>query len=124
MIGPAVIEEIQRLLAEDDLSQRKIAKVMKVSRGTVAAVAHGKRHPRDPRAKSQDEGPTGPARRCPGCGGMAATPCLACRIRELSPHLTNRYPDTTAHEPLRLELVGGDRARYEEIRRKRILTDD
>ncbi len=125
MIGPAVIEEIQRLLAEGNLSRRKIAKVMRVSRGTVAAVASGRRLPRDlpPPPKRQFKLPRGPVRRCPECGGMVMLPCLACRIRKLNSRLPDRYPAATRDEPLRMELADKARARYEEIRQRKILAD-
>ena len=105
MIGPTVIEEIQRLLAEGDLSQRKIAKVMKVSRGTVAAVASGKRRPYYPRPDDRDEQLSGPVRRCPGCGGMATMPCRACRVRELRAESLKRCHVLDPEEPLRLDLA-------------------
>jgi len=121
MIGPAAIEEIQRLLAEGDLSQRKIAKVMKVSRGTVAAVASGKRRPYYPRPEDSDEQFMGPVRRCPGCGGMATMPCRACRIRELKAQSSKRGQSDARNEPLRLDLAEEHQTRYEEIRRQRML---
>ncbi len=122
MIGTTVIEEIQRLLAEGDLSQRKIAKVMKVSRGTVAAVASGKRRPYYPRPEDPDEQFTGPVRRCPGCGGMATMPCRVCRIRRLKPESSMRCHALAREEPLRLDLADEDRTRYEAIRRQRMPT--
>ena len=122
MIGPAAIEEIQRLLAEGDLSQRKIAKLMKVSRGTVAAVASGKRRPYYPRPEDSDEQFMGPVRRCPGCGGMATMPCRACRIRELKAQSSKRDQSDTRNEPLRLDLAEEHQTRYEEIRRQRMLS--
>ena len=122
MIGPRTIEEIQRLLAEDDLSQRGIAKVMKVSRGTVAAVASGKRRPYYPRPDDRDEQLSGPVRRCPGCGGMATMPCRVCRIRRLKPESSMRCHALAREEPLRLDLADEHRTRYEAIRRQRMPT--
>ena len=121
MIGPTVIEEIQRLLAEGGLSQRKIAKVMMVSRGTVTAVASGKRRPYYPRPEDSDEQFMGPVRRCPGCGGMATMPCRACRIRELKAQSSKRDQSDTRNEPLRLDLAEEHQTRYEEIRQQRML---
>ena len=43
MLAPSVVEEIRRLLAEDTLSYRKIARLTGVSRGTIGAIASGKR---------------------------------------------------------------------------------
>ena len=119
MIGPDVIETIQRLLAEDDLSQREIAKTVKASRGTVAAVASGKRRPYYPRPEDMNEEPAGPVRRCPGCGGMATMPCRACRVRELRAESLKRCHVLDPEEPLRLDLADKHRTRYEEIRQKR-----
>ena len=121
MIGPAVIEEIERLLAEGDLSQRQIAKVMKVSRGTVGAVAVGKRRPYYPRPEDPDEQSTGPVRRCPGCGGMATMPCRACRILEIKAQSSKRCHALAPEEPLALDLAEKHQIRYEEIRQQRML---
>ena len=43
MIAPGIVAEIRRLLAEEKLSQRKIGRLVGVSRGTVAAIASGTR---------------------------------------------------------------------------------
>ena len=124
MLGPEVIKDIQRLLAEGDLSQRKIAKAMKVSRGTVAAVSGGKRRPHYPRPEEADEHLTGPVRRCGGCGSMAAMPCRACRIRRLKSQSPKPDRLDTRNVPLRLDLADKDRIRYEEIRRQRMRAAD
>lgn len=81
MIATAVADEIQRLLEEGELSQRKIARQMGVSRGTVNAIALGKRALKAARPGDDFQPPTGPAARCPTCGGMVQMPCLACRLR-------------------------------------------
>jgi hypothetical protein len=119
MIGPAVIEELLRLLAEGNLSQRKIAKMMNVSRGTVAAVAAGRRRPNYPR-EVPDEQFKGPVRRCAGCGGMVATPCHACRIRRLTAKSSKCYRAVSGDQPSGLDLAQEHQTRYEEIRRQRM----
>ena len=86
MIAPAVVDEIKRLLEEEALSQRKIARRTGASRGTVNAIALGKRP--DYEACRGERGgdfvtPGGPAVRCPSCGGMVQMPCLACRVRAM-----------------------------------------
>jgi len=97
MIASAVAAEIQILLAEGRLSQRKIAKRLGVSRGTVHAIARGKRpaheawHRLSPdsllmRPRDSLVRPSGLFRRCPTCGGMVQTPCLACYVRKLREH--------------------------------------
>ncbi len=85
MISTAVIDEIQRLLGEGRLSQRKIARQIGVSRGTVNAIAMGKRIDSARREGVSGDGfvpPRGRAKRCPGCGGMVKMPCLLCFIRK------------------------------------------
>lgn len=84
MIAPGVVSEIRDLLAEGGLSQRTIAQRMGVSRGTVSAIARGKRPNSGPHrgaASEQFVPPGGPPRRCPGCGGMVQMPCLVCHVR-------------------------------------------
>ena len=85
MISQLAVEQIQRLLAERRLSQRKIARTVGVSRGTVGSIAKGHR----PRIHRSEDAlgdpcrPLGPPRRCRGCGGLVFMPCLLCRVREL-----------------------------------------
>jgi hypothetical protein len=86
MIAADMIAEVRRLLAEKRLSQREIAKRTGVSRGTVSAVASGKRRkgPRPLRSSGERGGfrpPTGMPTRCRGCGALTQMPCLACYIR-------------------------------------------
>jgi len=86
MIAAAVIDEIRRLLSEEELSQRAIALRVGVSRGTVGAVARRTRPDYRPPPGQWDADyvePGGLPTRCPGCGGMVLMPCLACRVRAL-----------------------------------------
>lgn len=86
MIAPAVVDEIKRLLEEEGLSQRKIARRTGASRGTVNAIALGKRPDCEARRRERRGDfvtPGGPAVRCPSCGGMVQMPCLACRVRAM-----------------------------------------
>jgi hypothetical protein len=85
MLAISVVEEIQRLLDEGKLSQRKIAARLGVGRGTVGAIASGQRglygretdpdgpHPLVPQA---------PPERCPQCGFLVYTPCMICSTRD------------------------------------------
>lgn len=83
MISPAVVVEVRRLLAEGQLSQRQIARRTGISRGTVAAIASGRRRPRYPPSPTSPGGfPRGKPVRCPGCGALVQMPCLACWLRE------------------------------------------
>ena len=84
MIAAALVVEARRMLREGRLSQREIAKRLGVSRGTVGAIAGGRRRDCVRRAEQGEADfipPTGLPRRCPGCGGLAQMPCLACYIR-------------------------------------------
>jgi Winged helix-turn-helix DNA-binding len=80
MLPLATIEQIDRLLNDGELSQRKIAKRLGVSRGTVAAVATGRRglYGKEPK----EDAPQSPPVRCPKCGFLIYMPCLVCRARD------------------------------------------
>ena len=84
MLSLAVVQEIRRLLDLGELSQRQIAVKLGVSRGTVGAIASGRRgmHGREPQTDRPElccyERP--PARCC-GCGAMVYLPCILCRTR-------------------------------------------
>lgn len=84
MLALSLVEEIDRLLKEGVLSQRQIAERLKVSRGSVSAIASGKRglHGRTPEDVQSVEAPALPADRCPNCGFLVTKPCLVCRTRE------------------------------------------
>lgn len=86
MIRKALVQEVKRLLFVEGLSQRSVATRVGVSRGTVHAIARGKRTERL-HAFTDDELPwhAAPPRRCPNCGGMVYMPCLLCRVRALRP---------------------------------------
>ena len=85
MIAQAVVEEIRHLLDEGAISQRKIARRLGVSRGTVNAIAQGKRPDGMGRRDEAEDflAPVGLPRRCPGCGGMVLMPCLLCHVRAM-----------------------------------------
>jgi len=86
MIAGAVVSEIRDLLAAGTLSQRKIAQLVGVSRGTVNAIARGRRPTHAARRSQRADGfimPHGRPQRCPGCGGMVYMPCLLCYVRSV-----------------------------------------
>jgi len=86
MITPEAVSEVHRLLIRGQLSQRDIALRVGVSRGTVQAIASGRRRDYPARAHGEmNDGtaPSGPLRRCPTCGGMVQMPCLLCRVRRM-----------------------------------------
>ncbi len=85
MLPFATVDEIRRLLEEGEMSQRKIARKLRVSRGTVGAIASGRRgiHGRE----SDEEVPTvgllnRPPERCGGCGATVYKPCILCGTRQ------------------------------------------
>lgn len=126
MIAPPIIDCIQELLAEGKLSQRKIAKKVGVSRGTVAGVAGGRRPDyeqiRHKRRQEQEPLPLGPLARCPECGGMVYMPCRLCQLRSGAPEADSprRSPDPRPTESLGLDLRGEARARYEAVHLRRM----
>ena len=82
MLAHETVEEVRRLLAQTPLSQRQIARLVHVSRGTVHAIARGKRRDRpDCLQCKMLPHPRGPLRRCRSCGARVRVPCLACSVR-------------------------------------------
>ena len=85
MLKPQMILKILFLLKERKFSQRKIAKMLGVSRGTVSAIALGKRKLSSSLTAQEDTSvipPKGPPLRCGGCGAKTKMPCLACQLRK------------------------------------------
>jgi len=119
MIAPKVVAEIQRLLDMKTHSQRKIAAIMGVSRGSVAAIASGRRRDGDVLSGASGDAaaePSGPPSRCPGCGGLVYMPCLLCRLRREHPRAAARSRTTACSASTRLDLRPEHRERYEEVR--------
>jgi hypothetical protein len=84
MLPLSVVQEIDRLLGEGNLSHRKIAERLGVSRATVSAMATGKRgvHGKVPLPGGPNERcPHARPERCPRCGFRVYMPCLVCRTR-------------------------------------------
>jgi hypothetical protein len=120
MIARETVEQIQRLLAEGNVSQRGIARLMGVSRGTVNAIAQGKRREPRPAKPEEEDLPCGPPQRCPTCGGFVYMPCRLCRVREsLIKNPIRRRPDAL-YEAVRLELNAEQQKRYQEIHAQRV----
>lgn len=95
MLKRARVLEIRRLLDEGELSQRKIALRVGVSRATIGAIASGKRAlyaSDDPPTDDADADPP-ETTRCRGCGALVTPPCVACaavRFRERESRLGRR----------------------------------
>ena len=135
MIAEEKIREAETMLACGTMSQRKIAKMTGLSRGTISMIANGTRTIQvktiDPNMPPEQE--NGPMVRCPGCGGMVQMPCLLCHLKRLaaeknpimrpcpsiaktSPVMTNEQhsPKTTIR--LGLSLSEDELKRYQEVR--------
>ena len=85
MLAKSLIDEIHRLLKLGNLSQRKIAAQLRVSRGTVSAIASGRRGLFGREASDEEpfpHGPQSPPERCVRCGYRVYAPCLVCRSRD------------------------------------------
>jgi transcriptional regulator with XRE-family HTH domain len=84
MVPPERVREVQRLLSEGALSYRDIARRVNISRGTVLAIAKGRRPDydalRQARAAENSE-PAEPPCRCPACGYRVYLPCRICSLR-------------------------------------------
>jgi len=130
MLAQEVVHRIERLLADGRLSQRKIARLVGVSRGTVGVIAGGRRPDYEAlrRRRQEEEGPrpVGPPRRCPGCGAMVTSDCLACELRHSgpAPRRPRRGDSFELGEAAALELRGEHRRRYERLRARRLAAQD
>ena len=84
MLPTTLVHEIDRLLREGELSHRKIAAHLGVSRGTISAIASGRRglYGKEPFEPHSPLVPSSPPTRCPHCGYRVYLPCLICRIRQ------------------------------------------
>jgi transcriptional regulator with XRE-family HTH domain len=128
MIEPQLVEQVERLLAEGKLSYRKIARFTGVSRGTIGAIASGRRRIQPRRMFFWEEEPMVPdvpPQRCPQCGGMVYMPCRLCRTRKEMAKLPDIRALIRANAyqpfmPLGLNLKPVHQQRYEEVRRWRV----
>ncbi len=124
MIAPEAVQRIREMLREGTHPQRKIARLTGVSRGTVGAIALGRRpdYPAKPRSGADDSSPfTGPLQRCPGCGGMVFMPCRMCQARSIKERASRRLVPQWLEqlsEPLGFDLREDDRRRYEQVHRQ------
>ena len=80
MLPLKLVEEVKRLIDDGHLSQRQIAQAVGVSRGTVNAIARGRRGVYG-RIEDQVQRPTSIVERCPGCGAVVTMPCILCQAR-------------------------------------------
>ena len=83
MISQEKYQAVQKLLADGVLSQRRIAALVGVNRGTVRAIAAETRSHKNRRTdKTQDRWTSDDLSRCPICGNMVMMPCLICEIQQ------------------------------------------
>jgi transposase-like protein len=84
MLSKKMVDEIVRLLFEENVPQRAVARQLGVSRGTVHAIAHGRRTRRFAAEKAEED-PTPDVlalpERCLRCGYRVYLPCQVCRTR-------------------------------------------
>ena len=116
MIAANIVTEVRRLLAERKLSQRKIARRTGISRGSVGAIASGRRpdYEKPDRFAEEDEEPAGPPERCRNCGGMVYLPCRLCKARKTIAE-SRRSRTGDRNETPELNLRPEHHARYEEV---------
>ena len=81
VIAEGTVRKVEMLLAEGDMSRRKIAKKTGVSRCTVNNIANGTRRVYKREADIFDV-QLGPLVRCTGCGGKTQLPCRVCKTRK------------------------------------------
>lgn len=95
MLPTATIQEIDRLVKEGALSHRKIALRLGVSRGTISAVASGRRglFGKEPPEVQSPRVATSPPTRCRQCGYRVYLPCLICAAREYRYQLNGKVND-------------------------------
>ena len=126
MVPEWKVRKIKELLAAKKLSQRPIAKLMRVSRGTVSAIATGRRpdyaalrRQREAEAVTVRE----PKGRCPQCGAKVYMPCLACDVRHKA-RTSPRSEDAQLCEHLgracELRLKKDHRRRYQRLCEERM----
>ena len=83
MLSRAVVEQIGQMLEEGNLSDRKIAMTIGVSRVTVDKIHSGVRggwcrEDRVASNKSNSKQPTSEEGLCEGCGHVVPLPCVYC----------------------------------------------
>ena len=121
MISDAVHDRVLELWATTDLSIRKIAKKVGISRGSVAAICTGRRVKMGDRNRNRNRRDDGLAvvgwHRCPRCGGLINTrACVACRAESAR---VPRPPKPDPPVDLELHLTPDQQARLDYVRARR-----
>lgn len=92
MLAPELVDLIRQMLAEDEISQREMARRLGISRTTIYRIANNRHAPQNgkrPGASGEPRDPDerrtprviGKGDRCPTCGARVRLPCRACRVR-------------------------------------------
>lgn len=108
MLPLVLVEEIRCLLDEGELSQRKIAIKLDVSRGTVSAIASGRRGVYGSEPKSDEPALCClelPPERCSGCGAKVYMPCVLCSAREFQARQDLLQHLAKPRQPTRLRVA-------------------
>ena len=128
------VQRIEELSSTTTLSLRAIAERVGCSPTTAMLIVQGRHAPgRTERLRQQqlfeEHIPAGEPQACPGCGQIVPLPCVACRARaarrerhrRLGPRGIREIIEELAQisPVLGLDLKPADRARYEEVRRRR-----
>jgi transcriptional regulator with XRE-family HTH domain len=130
MIAPEAVDMVKRLLKEEPLNQREIARRVGINRETVGIIARGQRPDyealRQARAKRRPRKRGKTARLCPQCHALVYLPCVACETRREMAKPSAQRPFFGRLDgldgPLGLDLKERHRQRYEEIRARRLRT--
>ena len=117
MIPPHKVTEAERLLATGEYSQRDVAKMVGISRGSISAIANGTRHVSEQNpVNPHDFKQSGPLVRC-DCGALTQMPCRTCYIKSTikTEGRTDlgEFPDT----PIGLDLSPEQMELVEEFRK-------
>jgi transcriptional regulator with XRE-family HTH domain len=112
-IAEKEVDEV-RSLSREGLSQREIARRVRMSRGSVNAILTGKRVIKKPKAEGFRP-PSGDIVRCLICGAKSPAPCMACAIRE--DRTESILPPENGPLPLRYELSTEQERTMRELRK-------
>ena len=106
MLTDQQVGEVQQLLKRG-LSQREIARQLKISKGSVGAIAHGRRRIDPPQPLQLAPPAAGRVARCGDCGVLVELPCVACQARRYANRRKFLLALAANRPPRTLRLVRG-----------------